>query len=98
VNVRTSTWVNHAPVGTSNTITTIENTGYAFTAADFGFTDPNDSPANALRAVQITALPTGGTLTDNGVTLSAGDFVNINHLNAGLLIYTPATKSGGTSY
>ena len=29
-------------------VTTLEDTAYTFAAADFGFTDPNDSPANAL--------------------------------------------------
>jgi len=33
------TAVNDAPAGTDKTVTAIEDTGYAFTAADFGFTD-----------------------------------------------------------
>ena len=32
------TAVNDAPVGTSQTVTTLEDTVYTFTAADFGFT------------------------------------------------------------
>ena len=51
------TSVNDAPAGTNNTVTTLEDTTYTFAAADFGFTDPNDSPANALTAVKITTLP-----------------------------------------
>ena len=51
------TSVNDAPAGTDNTVTTAEDTPYTFTAADFGFTDPNDSPANALSAVTITTIP-----------------------------------------
>src|SRR5690606_11534059 len=54
--------VNDAPVGTDNTVTTLEDTPYVFSAADFGFTDPNDTPANALQAVIITTLPLNGTL------------------------------------
>ena len=50
------TAVNDAPAGTNNTVTTLEDTQYTFTAADFGFTDPNDSPANALTAVKITTI------------------------------------------
>ena len=34
-----------------------EDTPYTFAAADFGFTDPNDAPANSLAAVKITTLP-----------------------------------------
>ncbi len=98
LNVMPSAFVNHAPVGTSNTVTTLENTGYAFTAADFGFSDPNDSPANNLRAVQITSLPSGGTLTVNGLALSAGDFIPLSAIDDGLLAYTPDLDAGGTAY
>ena len=48
------TSVNDAPAGTDNTVTTNEDTAYTFTAADFGFSDPNDTPANSLAAVKIT--------------------------------------------
>src|SRR5438552_3680245 len=46
--------VNDAPVGTSKTVSALEDTAYTSTEADFGFTDPLDSPANALAAVKIT--------------------------------------------
>src|SRR5205814_2136933 len=58
------TSVNDAPVGTNNTVTTLEDATYTFTAADFGFTDPSDAAgagsANALLNVKITALPGAG--------------------------------------
>ena len=34
---------------------------YTFAAADFGFTDPNDTPANRSRSVVITSLPGAGS-------------------------------------
>ena len=40
--------VNDAPAGADKTVTTNEDTAYTFAAADFGFSDPNDAPANAL--------------------------------------------------
>ena len=41
------TSVNDAPAGTDNTVTHAGGHGvHVFAAADFGFTDPNDSPAN----------------------------------------------------
>ena len=67
--------VSDAPQGSDNTVTTVEDTGYIFTLGDFGFSDPNDSPANAPLAVEITTLPTAGMLTDNGVAVTAGQFV-----------------------
>ncbi|MDB5305939.1 MAG: hypothetical protein JWO38_141 [Gemmataceae bacterium] len=40
----TVTSVNDAPVGTSTTVTTLEDTAFVFAPADFGFTDPSDTP------------------------------------------------------
>ena len=46
----TVTAVNDAPARPNKTVTTAEDTTYIVRApADFGFTDPNDSPANASR-------------------------------------------------
>jgi hypothetical protein len=83
--------VNDAPVGTSATVTTLEDTPYVIQAADFGFTDPGDSPANNFVAVQIVGLPLAsvGTLTDNGVAVTANQFVSVADINAGLLRFQP---------
>src|SRR5207249_2301832 len=86
------TSVNDAPAGTTNTVTTNEDTGRAFTAADFGFSDPNDTPANAFAAVTITALPAAGALTLNGVAVTAGQSVSIADINSGLLVFAPAAN------
>ena len=52
------TSVNDAPAGTDNTVTTTRTTAYTFAPADFGFTDPDDAPAErACAAVMITTLP-----------------------------------------
>src|SRR6185436_11952818 len=75
------TSVNDAPVGTSNTVTTLEDNAYTFTAADFGFTDLSDSPVNALLNVKITTLPGAGTLTNDGVNVTAGQFVSLADIN-----------------
>ncbi|ADI29102.1 retention module-containing protein [Methylotenera versatilis] len=89
--VITVTPVNDAPAGTDNTISTLEDTGHSFTAAEFGFTDPNDSPANSLQAVIITTLPTSGSLTLGGVAVTAGQSIAAGSL--GTLVYTPAANS-----
>jgi len=73
---------NQAPSGTSNTVTTPEDTPYTFSPADFGFTD-SDSPSNNFLAVKITALPGAGTLTKDGAALSAGTFVSVVRPSAG---------------
>jgi hypothetical protein len=63
---------NQAPSGANNTVTTLENSPYTFSAADFGVTDPNDSPPNNLNAVKISDLPMFGSLKDSGVAVTGG--------------------------
>jgi Ca2+-binding RTX toxin-like protein len=68
---------NSAPSGTDTTLTITEGTPYTVSVADFGFTDPNDSPANGFQAVTITALPLDGTLTLNGAPVQAGESITL---------------------
>jgi hypothetical protein len=84
------TAVNDAPQGADNTVTTLEDTAYTFSAADFGFSDANDSPANNLLAVKLTTLPSAGALTHNGLAVSLGQSVVVGDINAGRLVFTPA--------
>ncbi|WP_194714384.1 cadherin-like domain-containing protein, partial [Noviherbaspirillum soli] len=90
--------VNDAPNGTDNSITIIEDKGYTFTINDFGFTDPNDSPANSLFTVKITTLPTisTGTLLFNNLTLAVGQFVAATDIAAGKLTFVPADNYNNT--
>lgn len=90
--------VNDAPSGANKTVTTIEDSVYTFTSADFGFTDPNDSPAHALQTVKITTLPAAGSLTNNGVAVTAGQFISKADIDLGLLKFAPAANANGTSY
>jgi len=90
--------VNDAPAGTDNTVTTNEDTAHVFTAADFGFVDAVDSPANALAAVTITTLPGAGSLTNDGVAISAGQRIVRADIDAGRLRFTPAQNASGAGY
>src|SRR4029079_16397017 len=92
------TSVNDAPAGTDNTITTNEDTPYTLSAANFGFTDPNDSPANALLAVEITTLPSNGVLTLDNVAVIAGQFISVADIAANLLVFTPNSNANGAPY
>jgi uncharacterized protein DUF4347/cadherin-like protein/Big-like domain-containing protein len=92
------TSVNDAPSGTSTTVTTLEDTDYTFAAADFGFTDPIDSPTNAVSALKITTLPTAGALTLSGVAVSAGQLISVANINAGNLKFSPAANVNGAGY
>ncbi len=90
--------VNDAPVGSATTVTTLQDTAYVFSSGDFGFSDPNDNPANNLLAVRIATLPTAGTLTDNGAPVVAGQFVNVADINTGRLAFTPDSGTNGAGY
>ena len=90
--------VNDAPVGTNKTVTTNEDTAYTFATADFGFTDPSDSPANALTAVKISTIPAAGSLTLSGVGVSVGQTVSVANITAGNLKFTPAANANGAGY
>ena len=88
--------VNDAPAGTDKTVTTAEDTAYTFAAADFGFTDPNDSPANVFNRVKITTLPGAGTLKLSGMAVTAGQFITV--ANIPNLTFEPAANAVGSPY
>lgn len=88
--------VNDAPSGTDKTITTREGIAYTFGAGDFGFADPDDSPANTLSSVTITTLPGAGSLTLNGVAVTAGQEISLADLSK--LKYISAANANGAGY
>ncbi|MGE4349809.1 MAG: Ig-like domain-containing protein, partial [Candidatus Berkiella sp.] len=90
--------VNDAPAGTDTTVVVNEDTQYIFSAANFGFSDINDNPANSLLAVRITTLPGAGMLTNNGIPVMVGSFISIADINAGILRFNPAANANGIGY
>src|SRR6185295_12509355 len=86
---------NHAPAGTDKTITSNEDAAYTFGVADFGFTDTGDTPADNLLAVKVTTLPATGSLTNNGVAVTAGQFIAVADITGGKLKFTPAANANG---
>ena len=47
----------YLPIGADNTVTTLENTPYVFTLADFAFADPAETTPDSLDKVKIVAVP-----------------------------------------
>jgi len=88
--------VNDAPAGADRTITVLQGASYAFSAADFGFSDVTDAGANGLDRVRITSLPSAGTLELNGTPVAAGDYVTAAQLTASELLFTPSGTSTAT--
>jgi hypothetical protein len=92
------TAVNDAPYGTTDTLDLNEDQPHTFTVADFGFSDTVDTPADDLAGVVFTSVPAAGTLTLNGTAVSAYDEVSVADIQAGNLVYTPASNEFGAGY
>ena len=90
--------VNDAPAGADKTVATVEDTAHTFVVSDFGFTDPNDTPADSLAGIVVTTLPAAGALTDNGSPVGAGDDIALADITGGKLKFTPATNASGSGY
>lgn len=86
--------INDAPQGSDAVLTATEDTPRAFTAADFGFADPNDSPANTFQSVIITTLPATGTLLLSGNPVNAGDTIPVAQIPN--LTWTPPLDISGS--
>ncbi|NTS66850.1 VCBS repeat-containing protein, partial [Sphingomonas sp. HHU CXW] len=86
--------VNDAPSGTNSTITTPENAAITVTTANFGFSDPADTPANSFNGAFVDTVPTTGTLflSVNGIpsAVAAGQFVSAADIAANRLVFVPA--------
>ena len=90
--------VNDAPSGADRTIGTAQNVSYAFTLTDFAFTDAADTPANALKSVLISSLPSAGALQYNGAAATNGVEISVADIAAGKLRFVPANNATGTGY
>src|SRR5262249_55438077 len=90
----------HAPAGTDKSANAVEDQVYTVQLADFGFTDPQDSPANNFLSVQINSLPAAGTLSLNGSAITSGQLpltVLTNAIGQGKLTYQGPTNANGTN-
>jgi hypothetical protein len=88
----------HAPVGTSQTIGVPSGSSYVLKVADFGFTDPNDTPADTFTGVKIATLSIGDRLMLSGVPGVEGQFISVEDINAGNLVVTPTTGTPHFSF
>ena len=84
-----------APTASNGTVTTNEDTDYAFTASDFNFSDAGD----ALESVKIVTLPASGELQLNNAAIgSVPQTVTKAQLDAGNFKYVPPANASGTGY
>lgn len=90
--------VNQPPVGTDKTVVTDQNVPYVFGVDDFGFTDPNNSPAHFLDSVVVSSLPTAGSLTLGGSPVIVNQAIAVASITAGDLVFTPEQDGSGAAY
>ena len=85
---------NHAPEGTSGSVTLQEDGNYAFKSTDFGFKDAD--AGDSLRAVRIDGIPAHGALSLDGVAVVQGQLISASDL--GKLVFTPEHDANGSNY
>jgi hypothetical protein len=88
--------INDAPAGADGLATIDEDTSFTFSPANFGFTDPNDSPGNSFLSVVINTPPTGGSLLLSGVPVAPGQVIPVNQI--GNLVFTPLPQQNGAAF
>ncbi|MEQ8713440.1 MAG: tandem-95 repeat protein [Cyclobacteriaceae bacterium] len=96
--------VNDPPTAADKTLTTAEDTPVVVTTGDLGYSDTENDP---LDKIEITLLPTAGTLfvdTDGDGEVDAGEEVSLNDdiskadLDAGRLKFLPDADENGSPY
>ena len=88
------TAVDDPPVAANGAVTADEDVEYAFTLADFNFTDAD---GDSLDSVLIETLPARGALR-NGEAVLAGARISAGDIAGGRLTYLPEKDTGGDGY
>ena len=87
---------NNPPTASNGEVTASEDTDYAFTAANFNFSDTNSG--DALFSVKITSVPAMGTLQVDGTALTSASTVTKVDIDASKLTYSPPANANGDTY
>jgi len=87
--------VNDAPTASNQTITTDEDTPYAFTLSDFSYSDIDN---DAFDSISIATLENSGSLQLNGVDVALNQSITVADINAGNLVFTPEENANGNNY
>lgn len=78
------------PIAADGSVTVIEDNSYSFSSADFSFADVD---GDALQSVTITELPQSGTLTLNGIAVTANQVIDADQIAN--LAWTPDADANG---
>ena len=89
------TTVEDVPITGNTTVAATEDAAYTLQTSDFPYFDGDGDP---LDHIQITELPSGGTLTLSGGAVALGDTISAADIAAGNLVYTPTPDGFGPGY
>ena len=87
---------NDPPSAANGSVTTAEDTAYAFSADDFGFDDPD--PGDQLASVKIVNLPAAGELVLDDTAVAENDEVPRTSIDSSSLEYRPPPNVHGAPY
>ena len=88
------------PTAANGTVTTNEDTGHTFLAANFSYSDTDSDPLASVKIIELPAAGTGA-LTLNGTAITSADLpktVTATELTENKLTYSPPTNANGTGY
>ncbi len=88
--------VNDPPAGTDRSVYAVEDQPYTFSSTTFWASDRLDRLSNPIIAVEITTLPSRGTLKLGTETVTAGQMIPVAQLST--LTWTPESGTFGTGY
>ena len=87
---------NAAPTAADNTVETVQDTAYTFTADDFSFADAD--AADTLASVKIATLPAVGALALDGTAVMADKVISKVDIDEGDLTFTPVPGATGDAH
>jgi serralysin len=87
--------VNSIPSASYSYASTLVNTSRVLKTSDFIF---SDADGDLLQSVAITTLPSVGALQLNGVDIVMDQTITASDIDAGHLVFTPATDGYGSAY
>lgn len=87
--------VNDPPVATGNTVSTLEDQSYLFSANDFLFTDQESNPG--ISATLSNLMLQGGSLSHSGGAVNVTEGMTLSEAQLDDLRYTPAPNSSANA-
>jgi len=86
--------VNDEPQGSDSTIQIAEDTTYAFSVQDFGFSDIEN---HIFTGIVVSEIPNTGILLNNGSIVNQNDWISRTAIASGDLVYNPLPNHNGVA-